>query len=196
MNFKKLMAVVVLVSALGSTAYAAVGDQTSYGYLNLSGNVPTFFELWVRGVPGDIDLSPNVKVTDRLLGIFHVKYNIDMDSLTLSTTNASGTLEDSNNVAWYPVAQAGKMSYKVMGGAGCKTVGDKGGLTASVAILDTEIDGAGKNVAHADTGDLATNFGWGLEEDCPFVASWTGIAAELPLAGSYSMKVTATMKSK
>lgn len=168
--------------------------DTVTGYINLSGTVPAYFELWVRGVPGDLDLSPRATVTDRVLGILHVKYNIDMASLTLQSDTALGKpMNGTEN--W-----GGSIEYKVLGGTACKTVGGSAGGTASVTIPSGSAAGTtmggGKDVHHAHVEDLAANFSSGLEEDCPLQGSWTGVAKDLPLAGSYSMKITATMVSQ
>ena len=83
----------------------AHGD-VAIGTLNISGNVPVIFSLSVRGLPGDLDLTPGVTVTDRLLGIVHFKYNVDIASLALTSNTASGVPENSSNTA-YPFAGVG-----------------------------------------------------------------------------------------
>ena len=193
MILKKLVVLSVLICAAAWSSRARADQAT--GYINLSGTVPAYFELWVRGVPGDLDLSPRVVVNDRLLGLLHVKYNINLGSLTLQSDKANGLPQDASNADW-----GGTMSYKVVGGTACKTVGGKTGAVASVAIpsgsaANTTMGGS-MDVHNVDVEDLATNFGSGLEEDCPLTASWAGVAKDLPLAGVYSMKITATMISK
>ncbi|HAR41314.1 MAG TPA: hypothetical protein DCS07_01575 [Bdellovibrionales bacterium] len=191
MGFQKLA---ILTFVLAAAWLVSARADTVTGYINLTGTVPAYFELWVRGVPGDLDLSPRAIVNDRTLGLLHLKYNIDMASLTLQSTEANG--KPMNGAEDW----GGAISYKVWGGAACKTVGGSAGAVASVTIPSGNAAGTtmggGMDVHHAHVEDLAANFSSGLEEDCPVTASWTGVAKDLPLAGTYSMKITATMVSQ
>ena len=188
----KPIAVGVLISTLYSTS--ASTDQ-SEGYINLSGNVPAFFELWVRGVPGDLDFGPRVIVNDRLLGLLHLKYNINLQSLTLKSDKVDGKphLSGGGGGAW-----GGGIDYKIGGGATCVTVGGALGSVANQVIPSgggANTMGGGMNVRHNDVTNLEANFGYGIEEDCPVMASWTGVNQDLPLAGTYTMKIVITMVS-
>ncbi|HAR41313.1 MAG TPA: hypothetical protein DCS07_01570 [Bdellovibrionales bacterium] len=191
MKIRRLIAVAVLVLFLSSPPTPSGADQAE-AYINLSGNVPAFFEIWVRGVPGDLDLGPRIIVNDRLLGIMHLKYNLNLQSLTFKSDTLDGKLHNGASV-W-----GGTMTFKVGGGATCMTVGGAAGGVASQLIPSGPAVGqlgGGADVHHPDVQDLATNFGYGLEEDCPVMASWSGVNQDLPLAGVFMMKITITMVS-
>jgi hypothetical protein len=171
-----------LLSILGPRALHAAPADVSAGTIQLSGSVPEIFSLQVRGVPGDLDFSPNVVVNDRLLGIFHLKYNIPIASIILSSDSAFG-LPTLNGAGATAVPLATPMSYTIT----CGSVGASGtGLTAvNLGAGATNVNAAAANV-------VTTN---GFEEDCPLSASWVGTAAQLPVAGTYSMTITVTMTS-
>ena len=65
------IALVVVALCLGNQVNAGPGD-TSIALLNLSGSVPEVFSVTARGLPGDLDLTPNVVVVNRLIGILHL----------------------------------------------------------------------------------------------------------------------------
>ena len=73
-----LMAALMFAAQIFAPRLAFAAD-TSIATLNVSGNVPVIFSVTARGYPGDLDLSGNVAVTDRLLGMFHL--NITLTSL-------------------------------------------------------------------------------------------------------------------
>ncbi len=182
--FYRLGLAVLMASGLSfqGVVFAAPTDVSS-GTLELSGSVPEIFSLQVRGVPGDLDFSPNVVVNDRLLGIIHLKYNIPMASIILSSSAGATGLPTLNGAGVSAVPLATPMAYTVT----CSSVGAAGaGLTAAnLGLGATDI----KSAASALAG------GFGIEEDCPLTASWVGTATALPLAGSYSMTITITITS-
>lgn len=180
----KFNRILVTTAALAAALNPALLQaDVSSGSLQLSGSVPEIFSLQVRGVPGDLDLSPNVQVTDRLLGIFHLKYNIPVASIILSSSAGATGLPTLNGAGATAAPFAVPMAYTVT----CGSVGVSGtGLTAAnLGLGATNINAAAANV-------VTTN---GFEEDCPLTASWTGTAGVLPVAGSYSMTITITMTS-
>jgi hypothetical protein len=177
-----LVTTAVLAATLNPSMLLAAPADVSSGTLELSGSIPEIFSLQVRGVPGDLDFSPNVVVNDRLLGIFHLKYNIPVASIILSSDSATG-LPTLNGAGATAVPLGTDMTYTVT----CGSVGASGtGLTAvNLGAGATNINAAAANVE-------TTN---GFEEDCPLTASWVGTAGVLPVAGSYSMTITITMTS-
>jgi hypothetical protein len=160
--------------------------DVALGTLNISGNVPTVFSLSIRGVPGDLDLTPGVVVTDRLLAIVHFKYNVDMASLVLTSDKASGTPENATGA--YPFGGVG-FKYKFSGS--CASVIAAGEANFTIA-------GAGSALANTVAGDKPSGLGYGIEEDCSLLASWGGaavVAGRIPLADKYSETLTLTMTS-
>lgn len=167
---------------VGPMANAA---DTSIAGLSLSGNVPTIFSVVARGIPGDLDLTPGVVVTDRLIGIFHFKYNNDIASILLTSNSATGT--PMNGASAYPAGTA--FTYKFS--AGCQPIKALGEANFSIALGTS-----------ADFVDLAASQpvlqGHGFEEDCQLTSSWGGqaiVAGQIPVAGKYSMTLTLTMVS-
>ena len=195
MSFKKLVALATfMIVGVTSNVFAAPTDVVQ-GQINLSGNVPVFFELWVRGVPGDLDLSGFNDVNDRLLGILHVKYNQDIASLIVKSSTASGKLQNAG-VDW-----TGVMTYEAMGDAAtCKTIGTTtagvAGTVVSIAAADIVSGGAGKDLHSVTAADLAGTVSSGLEEDCSFTGTWDAPDVALPLAGVYKDVLTFTMTSE
>jgi hypothetical protein len=181
-SFKLLIACVAVVSQL-SVAQAA---DTAIAGVHMSGNVPTIFSLTARGLPGDLDLTPGVIVNDRLIGIFHFKYNMDIATLFLTSTSATGT--PMNGATAYPAGTA--FTYKFA--AGCASVEDVvGEADFSIAASTSP---ALVNAAPAQPSTL----GYGIEEDCQLTASWGGqaiVAGQIPLAGVYTQTLTLTMVS-
>ncbi len=171
-----LVAMMVLSQLVAPMSFAA---DTSIATMNLSGDVPTVFSVTARGYPGDLDLSPNVVVNDRLLGTFHLKYNVNIASLTLKTDTASGVPEKTGAVA-YSFGTTFKVKFSA-----CSSV-----IAANQALFSPTQ--AGIDVKSATAAALTTS---GVEEDCDLSASWGGTAVTLPLAGKYSMTFTLTMIS-
>lgn len=161
--------------------------DVAIGTLNISGNVPVIFSLMVRGLPGELDLTPGVTVTDRMLGIIHFKYNMDIASLALTSSTASGVPENSANDA-YPF---GGIGFKYRFGA-CTSV-----IAAGQANFSIVAAGTSDNLEAAAAQQPST-LGYGIEEDCSLMASWGGstiVSGQLPLADKYSMTLTLTMTS-
>lgn len=158
--------------------YAMAAD-TAEGTMNISGNVPVVFSLTTRGIPGDLDLTPNVVVNDRLIGIVHFKYNVDIASLTMASDTVSGTPENAGTP--YDFAGAA-FQFKF---DACTTIEATYEALFAISNVPTNIE------------DPATTSGLtnGVEEDCNLTASWGGTNASLPLAGKYSMTITFTMTS-
>jgi hypothetical protein len=178
-----MFSLVLLISLMSLPAFADV----AIGTLNISGNVPVIFSLTVRGLPGELDLTPGVTVTDRLLGIIHFKYNVDVASLTLTSSTASGVPENSANTA-YPF---GGVGFKYRFGT-CTSVVAGGQANFSIVAAGTSDN------LQAAAGNQPSTLGYGLDEDCDLMASWGGaaiVSGQIPLADKYSQTLTLTMTS-
>ncbi len=156
--------------------------DTAIAYFNLSGTVPTVFSITTRGLPGDLDLTPNVTVDRRRIGLMHLKYNRNIASLTISSDTASGGPESTSG-AVYNFAGSG---FQVSIAAGCLSVAPAYNSPFTLPV-------AGVDVKSPLAANLVTT---GIEEDCEILASWQGTTATLPLAGVYKMAVTITMISQ
>ncbi len=182
-NLRLLVAAFAAVmQVVTSTAMAA---DTSIASINMSGNVPTVFSVTARGLPGDLDLTPGVLVNDRLLGIFHFKYNVDIASLLLTSTSATGT--PMNGATAYPAGTA--FTYKF---SACQAVIDATGEVNFSIAGSTSVDFV--EIAAQQPSTL----GYGIEEDCLLTSSWGGqaiVAGRIPLAGRYTQTLTLTMVS-
>jgi hypothetical protein len=186
---KILLAGLMLAAQLFSPTIAMAAD-TSIANLNISGNVPVIFSVTARGYPGDLDLSGKVDVVDRLVGIFHFKYNVDLASMTLKSAEADGR----------PSSGAGAGTGYGFGAGGFKL--KFGACTSIEATYKANfIPGAGVGEIDIGTGvdikDAATTTAMtaGREEDCNLNATWKGNASTLPLAGKYTLTLTMTMIS-
>lgn len=175
---KMKIALSITILCLGQSAFAGTGD-TSVATINLSGNVPEVFSVTARGLPGDLDLTPNVIVLNRLIGILSFKFNESAASITVASNTASGGPE--NGGAAYAFGTAFTVSL-----FGACTALDTVALAAPGVTL---------TIAGTDYKGTAANplVGSGIQEDCQLAASWGGTAAALPLAGVFSMSVTVTM---
>lgn len=160
-------------------SYAA---DTAIAYFNISGTVPTVFSVTTRGVPGDLDLTPNVTVSRRRIGLMHLKYNVNVASLTISSDTASGGPESTSG-AVYNFQGAG---FQVEFDAACASVDPAYNSPFTLTNVGTDV----KSPLAAN---LVTT---GIEEDCEVLASWQGTAAAIPLAGVYKLSVTITMISQ
>ncbi len=163
--------------------------DTSIANLNMSGNVPAIFSVTARGYPGDLDLSGNVAVNDRLLGIVHLKYNVGIASLTIQSTQASGV--PSSGATGYSFGTAFSLKFSA-----CTSIN----ATYEAAFDPKPVASGGLGLgAGIDIKDAATTSGAGftagIEEDCQLTASWGGNASSLPLAGKYDLAITITMVS-
>src|SRR3989344_8552156 len=78
----------------------ALAADTAIAYFNLSGTVPTVFSVTTRGLPGDLDLTPNVSVDGRRIGLMHLKFNMNVASLVISSDTASGGPESTSGAAY------------------------------------------------------------------------------------------------
>lgn len=157
------LALVILAMCFGNQAYAGSGD-TSIALLNMSGSVPEVFSVTARGLPGDLDLTPNVVVVDRLIGILHFKFNLNAASITVSGA---------------------------IGGVGY-TFGSAMTLNAACTSI-TMAAVAATASADYKTAGAAALVGTGIEEDCQVLASWGGTVQPLPLAGVVTVTITVTM---
>lgn len=185
MNSKIKLLVASLFAAMQVLTSSAFAADTSIASLHMSGNVPTVFSVTARGLPGDLDLTPGVIVTDRLLGIFHFKYNVDIASLVLTSDSATGT--PMNGTTAYPASTA--FTYKF---STCQAVKDAVGETDFSIAANTSADMV--EVAAQQPSTL----GFGIEEDCMLTASWGGqaiVTGQIPLAGRYHQTLTLTMIS-
>lgn len=182
MNTTKFIRTVLIMLACASPkVFATIGD-TAAATLNISGNVPAVFSVTARGLPGDLDLTPNSVVKDRLIGILHFKYNENAASIKIGTDTASGTPEQAGTA--YSFGSAFKVGY-----------------TGTCQSLDATTFGVSGGVVLAQNpgtdykSTLAGALTDGIEEDCQIVGNWGGTTAVLPLAGVYSMTITVTMIS-
>jgi hypothetical protein len=172
-------AILIIIGVLITPVVFAA--DTAIATFNVSGTVPTFFSVTARGMPGDLDLTPNVTVNNRRLGLLHFKYNMSMASLTISSSTASGGPEALSG-AVYNFQGSG---FGVSVDAACTSVD---------ATYNTPftLSNAGTDIKSALAAALVTN---GIEEDCEVYGSWQGTNASLPLAGVYAMSVLVTMVS-
>ena len=187
-SLTKYLAAVVL-AALQVFSPMAFAADTSVAVLNISGNVPVIFSVTARGYPGDLDLSGSSIVTDRLVGIFHFKYNVDLASLTFKSAETDGVPSSSTAAGkGYSFGTAFSMKF-----GACTTILAlyKASFIPTVGTPTLDV-GAGFDIK-----DPATTVGLtaGREEDCNLTASWHGNASALPLAGKYTLALTLTMVS-
>lgn len=165
----------------------AIAADTSTAVINLSGNVPVLFSVTSRGYPGDMDLEPNVTVTNRLLGILHFQYNENVATITLTSSTASGLPENSSNVA-YGFATA--MTYSMTTNS-CVTADATNALNMTAADIKS-------STTYDISSATAKALTQGINEDCYLTATWTGTTTTgggLALAGVYSENLTVTMTS-
>lgn len=190
LKYLRIFVAMIFLSAT-THAWATAGD-TAVATLAISGNVPAIFTLYVRGQPGELDLGPKSKVIDRLIGIFHFKYNENVASLTLASSTASGSPDDGGGTPKTPNFDAGT-PFKLKFAAGCKSVD----LAAYGVYFD--LSGGAVDIKSTVAADLTTNTPvGGIEEDCKLVTKYSidqTAGAKLPLAGYYSMTLTLTMVS-
>lgn len=177
MRTYKNIFIVALMAISQLLAPMAMAADTDIASVDVSGNVPVIFSLTARGMSGELDLSGKSIVNARLLGIFHLKYNVSMASLTLSASTASGTPENAGT-AYSFGATAWTASIT------CSSVLVAAGVNILASTLPLDIKSATTTLTTA-----------GVEEDCPLTASWKGTNVTLPLAGKYSMTYTLTMVS-
>ena len=156
----------------------AFAADTSIASINISGTVPEFFSVTTRGQPGDLDLSPKVTVNNRRIGLLHFKYNMNVASITASSSTASGGPEGPGTYNF----QGG---FKVSVGAGCASVDPSYNSAFALTAGGVDIHSAGSAA-------LTT----GVEEDCDLLASWRGTNQALPLAGVYTLNINITMTSQ
>ncbi|MGZ3746019.1 MAG: hypothetical protein ACXWRE_01710 [Pseudobdellovibrionaceae bacterium] len=174
---KLLSLILAFIFLLRPTAFAA---DTTIASFNVSGTVPTFFSATARGLPGDLDLTPNVVVNNRRLGLIHFKYNANVASLTISSNTPSGGPEGTGGA--YDFQGGG---FKISVAAGCATVDPAYNAPFVLTAAGTDV----KSVA-------STALVTGVEEDCDLFASWRGTNRSLPLAGVYSLNISVTMISQ
>ena len=160
---------------------SAIAADTAVATLNISGDVPTIFSVSARGMPGDLDLSPSVSVSNRLLGILHFKYNVNVASLKIASSTTSGVPENGSGAAYGFGAASFKVAFTA---TGCTSVDATYNTPFLMVPAGTDVKSAGSAALTA-----------GVEEDCSLTASWAGTTASLPLAGKYSVVITVTMVS-
>ena len=180
-NIRKGSRVLSILVSIFAFLFQPIGHaaDTSIATFNLSGTVPTFFSVSVRGQPGDLDLSPNVVVNNRRIGLMHLKYNSNVASLTISSSTASGGPEGPSGSYNF---QGG---FKVSVSAGCSSVAPAYNSPFVLTSAGTDIKSA-----------LSTALTTGIEEDCDVLASWKGTSQTLPLAGVYTLNISVTMVSQ
>lgn len=182
-GFKMKLAVVITALCFGKQALAI---DISTATLELSGSVPAVFSVTARGLPGDLDLTPGVQVQNRLIGILHFKYNMDVDTINVVSSTASGKPETAAASA-YPF-NAGNFVVAPTGACTSLNAAAFGGSIAPPLGIDGQSVAAGGVEAA----------GAGIEEDCQLAATWDGQllgAGQLPIAGVYSMSIQITMTS-
>lgn len=184
MKFRGNILQIVLAMMLAFVNTQVFAADTSIATLNLSGNVPAVFSVTARGYPGDLDLTPSASVSNRVLGILHFKYNVNVATITIASSTANGVPATAGGVD-YPFGATGF----TVATPSCTS------LNATFAAGVT-LSNAGTDYGSATAKDLtASNPDSGIEEDCQITASWSGTTASLPLAGVYSMTITVTMVS-
>lgn len=174
----KIFTLVLLMVFCQPTTTAA---DTAIAIFDISGTVPAIFSLTTRGLPGDLDLSPNVTVTNRRIGLIHLKYNINVASLIISSSTASGGPESTSGAA-YSFQGAG---FQVSVSAGCASA-------SPTYATPFTLTNAGTDIKSPLAAALVNS---GIDEDCEVLASWQGTASKLPLAGVYKLGITVTMTS-
>jgi hypothetical protein len=178
------LAMSALLVFSSTTVFATAGD-TAIANLNVSGTVPAVFSVQARGIPGDLDLTPGAIVKDRVIGLWHFKYNEDAASIKVSSSTASGGPEEVSAGQAYTFGA----SFKVGAIGTCVSLAAPFKASGGDLLVP-----AGVDYSSALAKDLTTNVPvGGVEEDCQIAASWTGTATTLPLAGVYAMTVTVTM---
>jgi len=172
----------VLSGLLFSPLLYAAGD-TSIANLQVSGMVPVYFQVIANTINAYLDLTPKVVVSKRAIGMIHFKYNENVQSITVSSSTASGAPENSSNVAY---SFGGSNGFQVSFRSGCQSID----TTYNAPFTLTN---AGTDVKSVLSTSLTT---FGIEEDCELDASYTGTSVNLPMAGFYNMNVTITMLSQ
>lgn len=173
---KYLILATALIALLRPIVFAA---DTAIATFNISGTVPTYFSVTTRGTPGDLDLSPNVIVNNRRIGLMHFKYNTNVASLTVASSTASGGPEGPSGA--YNFQGGFKVSVK----AGCASADPAYNAAFVLTAGGTDIKSAGSAALTQ-----------GVEEDCEVLASWKGTNVSLPLAGVYTLNINVTMVSQ
>ncbi len=168
----------LLVSVFTQRSSVLAADTTITS-LNLSGTVPTYFSVTPRGMAGDLDLTPNVTVNNRRIGLLHFKYNANVASITVGSSTPSGGPEGPSGTYNF---QGG---FKVSIGAGCFSVDPAFTTPFVLTAGGTDVKSAGSTALVA-----------GVEEDCDVLASWRGSNVAIPLAGVYSLNINVTMVSQ
>lgn len=180
-----LSLIIVLIFAPAKVG-AAPSDVTQ-GDLTISGSVPEIFNLQIRGVPGDLDLSPNVVVNNRPLGLIHLKYNIPLASFIIKSDSATG-LPTLNGAGVTTAPFSTNMTITVLG---CSSVDAVNGTNITPANL-----GSGAfDIKTTAAGFFGAGFTQGIEEECQITASWVGTNTAIPLAGRYSMVLSVIITS-
>lgn len=176
-RFLKFTLIMLLVFSPAVTTTA----DTSIAIFDLSGTVPTVFSVTTRGIPGELDLTPNVTVTNRRIGLLHFKFNVNVASLVISSDTVSGGPESTSGAAY--TFQGG--GFRVSFDATCTSV-------APAYNAPFTLTNAGVDVKSVLASALVNT---GIEEDCEVLASWQGTNQKLPLAGVYKLGITVTMTS-
>jgi hypothetical protein len=157
--------------------------DTSIATITLAGVVPSYFSVTLRGQPGELDLTPGITVSNRVVGLLHFKYNQNVQSLTISSSTASGKPENSGGT---PYNFGGGGGFKVGIMPGCVTVDP----TYNTPFVLTQ---AGTDVKSVASTTLTTQ---GVEEDCQVTATYTGTNTSLPMAGLFTLNILVTMISQ
>ena len=157
----------------------AFGSDIAIANFDISSNVPVVFSVTALGQPGDLDLSPNVVVSNRLIGLLHFKYNENLASLVISSSTASGGPEAISGATYN--FQGG---FKVSISNPCATVDPAFNTPFVLTNVGTDVKSLGSTALTS-----------GVEENCSVNASWTGTSTSLALAGVYTMSIKVTMTS-
>jgi hypothetical protein len=175
---RHLALIAALVVAFFPTP-SAIAD-TSIATLTVTGVVPTYFSVSARSGSEDLDLTPKVAVTNRVIGGIHFKFNENVQSMTISSSTVSGGPEDAGG---NPYGFGAGGPFKVGFEAGCASVNP----TYNTPVLLTQ---AGVDVKSVLASALINQ---GIEEDCNVIASYKGTTTNLPLAGRFSVGIVITM---
>ena len=156
--------------------------DTSIANITVVGHVPSFFSVTSIGQQVDLDLSPNVTVSNRTIGILAFKYNENIQSLNVASDTVSGAPEDSGGNP-YQFGGTGDFFVGIL--AGCDTVDP----TYNTPFVLTNV---GVDIKSALSSALVLT---GIQEECEVTASYSGTNTVLPLAGRFEMKIVVTMTS-
>lgn len=169
---------VLLVSSVFSPYYCF--GAVSIATISMSGDIGPVFQLTAFSISGDIDLSAQIIVTNRTVGMLHLKYNVNMASFTLKSVETSGLLEKSGTPYVF-----GATPFQISVGP-CSSIDP-----AKVPLTPAQLAAGVTDIKSAASAALTG----GVEEDCSVKTTYSGTNAGSSLSGTYSMTINVTMTS-